>query len=190
MEHLTTAALEAGLDHLRRSPADLGTVELIVRRPAENEREVLPEGTLDLSEGLVGDTWRERPSSRSTDGGPHPDMQLNVMNARAALLVAGSDERRALAGDQLYLDFDISVANLPPGTRLALGSAVIEVTPIPHTGCAKFSARFGADALRFVNSPVGRELRLRGMNARVVVAGTIRTGDVVRKEAIDVGLAG
>jgi hypothetical protein len=157
--HFTTAVLEAGLDRVRESPWDNGTVELIVRRPAVDEREALIEATLDLRHGLVGDTWQDR-VGRS--GAPDP-------------------ERRELAGDQLYVDLDIGVANLPAGARLMVGAAVIEVTEPPHRGCLKFAARFGEDALRFVNSPVGRELRLRGMNARVVVAGTVRPGDTIRK---------
>lgn len=181
MEHLSLAELEAGLGHVRAAPADSGTLELIVRRPAKNQREVLAEGTLDLVTGLVGDNWRTRGSSSTPDGSAHPDAQITMMNARAALLVARDQDRRPLAGDQLYADLDISVANLPPGTRLALGSAVIEVTAKPHTGCAKFLARFGRDALKFVSSRTGRELRLRGLNAKVVVPGTIRAGDVIRK---------
>ncbi|HUZ24066.1 MAG TPA: MOSC domain-containing protein [Streptosporangiaceae bacterium] len=181
MEHLSTGALEVGLDDVRESPSDCGTVELIVRRPAVDEREVLAEGALDVRVGLVGDTWRERGSSRTADGSSHPDMQLTIMNARAALLVAGDPARRQLAGDQLYVDLDLSTANLPAGTRLALGSAVLTVTDQPHRGCAKFAARFGVDALRFVNSKVGRGLRLRGLNARVVVPGTVRCGDAIRK---------
>jgi hypothetical protein len=179
--HRTASRLEDGLDHVRNAPTEIGRVELIVRRPAVDEREVLDEGVLDLDEGLVGDSWKSRGSSRTPDGSAHPDMQLNVINARLSSLVAVDADRRPLAGDQLHLDLDLSQANLPPGTRLALGSAVIEVTEIPHAGCAKFRARFGADALRFVNSPVGRELRLRGLNAKVVVAGTVRQGDDVRK---------
>ena len=182
MEHLSTDQLEAGLDEIRRSPADRGRVELIVRRPAVSEREVLAEGRLDTVVGLVGDTWPQRRSTRTPDGSPHPDMQLNVMNARVVALLAGSPERRALAGDQLYLDLDLSEANLPAGTRLELGSAVIEVTAQPHTGCAKFSQRFGREALRFVNSEVGKALRLRGLNARVVVPGVVREGDSVGKQ--------
>ena len=181
MEHLSTAALEAGLDHVRHSPPDGGTVELIVCRPAVNERVVLDEGTLVADAGLAGDSWRARGSKRTADGAAHPDMQLTVMNARAALLVAQDPDRRKLAGDQLYVDLDIGVANLPPGTRLALGSAVIEVTGQPHLGCVKFAARFGKDALRFVNSRTGRALRLRGLNARIVASGTVRPGDVIRK---------
>ncbi len=181
VKHLSTADLEAGLGKVRASPAESGTVDLIVRRPAVDEREVLAEGTLDLDAGLEGDTWPVRGSSRTPDGSSHPGMQVTVMNVRAALLVAHDPERRILAGDQLYVDLDLSTANLPPGTRLALGSAVLEVSDQPHTGCAKFSARFGVDALRFVNSPVGRELRLRGLNARVVVPGTVRVGDAIRK---------
>jgi hypothetical protein len=186
MEHVMGADLEAGLDEIRRSPADEGRLELIVRRPGVNEREILAEGVLDHSDGLVGDTWKRRRSTRTPDGSPHPGMQLNVMNARAAGLIAGSPARWALAGDQLYVDLDLSEANLPAGTLLELGSAVIEITDQPHRGCAKFAARFGQEALRFVNSPVGRELRLRGLNARVVVAGRVRTGDVVAKVAPDV----
>jgi hypothetical protein len=179
--HLTASSLEHCLDHIRSSPTDVGRLELIVRRPAVDEREVLDQGELDLAEGLVGDTWRMRGSSRTADGSAHPDMQLNVINARLSGLIAVDPDRRALAGDQLHIDLDLSFDNLPPGTRLAFGEAVIEVTEQPHTGCAKFRRRFGADALRFVNSPTGRELRLRGLNARVVVAGSIRQGDEVRK---------
>jgi MOSC domain-containing protein YiiM len=176
---LTVNDLEAGLDHIRSSPTDVGTVALLVRRPAVDEREVLQEAELDPAHGVVGDTWAQRSSRRTADGSAHPDMQLNVMNARVIALLAGDPERRPLAGDQLYLDLDLSEANLPPGTRLSLGTAEIEVTDQPHTGCAKFSSRFGVDALRFVNSPVGKELRLRGLNARVVTAGTVRPGDAV-----------
>ena len=179
--HLEMPALEAGLDHIRGAPADVGRVELVVRRPAVGEREVLDEGRLDPAEGLVGDNWKARGSSGTPDGSADPDRQLNVIGARLSTLVAVDPERRALAGDQLHLDLDLSQDNLPPGTRLALGSAVIEITPPPHTGCAKFRGRYGADALRFVNSPAGRQLRLRGLCAKVVVAGTVRPGDEVRK---------
>jgi hypothetical protein len=154
---------------------------LIVRRPQIEEREVLDEGQLDPVEGLVGDSWSRRGSSRTADGGPHPEMQLNIMNARVTALLAQDKARWQLAGDQLYLDMDLSAENLPAGTQLAIGSAVIEVTPPPHTGCKKFVARFGLDAMKFVNSPVGRELQLRGINARVIQAGIIRVGDMAKK---------
>jgi hypothetical protein len=180
-QHLAFDLLEAGLDHVRAAPADAGRVELIVRRPAVDVREALDEGSLDLTEGLVGDTWGARPNKSTPDGRPDPLAQLTVMNARAAALVAVTPERWVLAGDQLFVDLDLSIDNLPPGTRLALGDAIIEVSPTPHTGCAKFHARFGIDALRLVNSPQGRALRLRGLNARVVVPGTVRRGDTVRK---------
>jgi hypothetical protein len=178
--HLTRDQLDAGLDEIRRAPADQGTLTLIVRRPSVNEREVLDVGELDPAEGLVGDTWQKRGSSRTEDGSRHPDMQLNIMSARTIALIAQSRERWPLAGDQLYVDLDLSEANLPPGTQLEIGSAAVEVTPEPHTGCSKFVKRFGADAMKFVNAPLGRSLRLRGLNARVVRPGTIRAGDVVR----------
>ena len=176
--------LEESLDHIRSAPAEVGMVELIARRPDVDEREVLSEAALDLQEGLVGDTWRVRGSTRTPDGSANPDAQLTLMNARAAAAIAGERERWPLAGDQLYVDFDISRSNMPPGSRAQIGSAVIEFSEPPHTGCAKFSARFGVDSLRFVNSEVGRDLRLRGANCRVVVAGTVRPGDEIRKLAL------
>jgi hypothetical protein len=181
LKHLTLETLEARLDEIRQSPKDEGVLELIVRRPETDAREVLEEGVLDLAEGLLGDTWKIRGSTRTKDGSPHPDMQLNLMNSRVIALLAQRKDRWALAGDQLFVDLDLSDANLPPGTRLALGSAVIEVTDQPHTGCHKFQARFGRDAGKFVNSAVGKELHLRGINARVVQPGVIRVGDVVSK---------
>ncbi len=179
---LTTEELEAGLDEIRRAPGDVGTVALIVRRPVEGEREVLQEGVLDLSEGLVGDRWSAHRSSRTPDGSPNVETQLTLMNARVVDLVAAGDrERWALAGDQIYVDLDISEANLPAGTRLALGSAVIEVSAEPHTGCVKFASRFGNDAHRFVNTKPLRHLRLRGLNAKVIEPGTVSSGDTIRK---------
>ena len=181
VKHLTKQELEAGLDHIRRSPREASVLELIVRRPQTNEREVLAEGELDLAVGLVGDSWSRRGSSRTADGSPHPDMQLNVMNARVIALLAQNKDRWPLAGDQLFVDLDLSADNLPPGTRLAIGEAIIEVTAEPHTGCQKFVERFGGDAMKFVNSAVGRELHLRGINAKVAQPGPIRVGDTVKK---------
>jgi MOSC domain-containing protein YiiM len=172
--------LETGLDAVRAAPADDGRVELIVRRPEVDARELVEEATLDLEDGLVGDNWHVKPSLKT--GAPNPDAQLTVMNARVTALVAGEDrERWALAGDQLYVDLDLSYRNLPPGTRLRVGEAVIEVPEEPHRGCGKFSSRFGVEALKFVNSAVGRELNMRGINTRIVTGGVVRTGDPVVK---------
>ena len=174
---LTITELEASLEQIRLAPRDEGELRLIVRRPAVNVREVLSEGRLDIVEGLVGDNWASRGSSSMPDGSANPDM-----NARAAALVAQDPNRWQLAGDQLYIDLDLGYANLPPGTRITIGLAVVEVTALPHRGCQKFLERFGVDALKFVNSEVGRQMNLRGINARVVQSGDIRVGDVVRKQ--------
>jgi hypothetical protein len=181
MSHLMMTELQAGLESIRQSPKDDGVLRLIVRRPSIAAREILQEGQLDLVEGLVGDNWRTRGSSLTADGAAHPDMQLNVMKSRVVALVAQHRDRWPLAGDQLLVDLDLSAENLPPETRLALGSAVIEVTRQPHLGCAKFVERFGLDAVKFVNSDEGKRFRLRGLNARVVQPGVIRVGDIVRK---------
>ena len=181
MEHRTAEELTAALDEIRQSPSATGTVELIVRRPAEDERELLDEGMLDLEEGLVGDVWKARGSRSRPDGSANPDAQLTLMNVRAADVIAVTPERKPLAGDQFFVDLDLSIDNLPPGTKLSLGDAVVEVTAEPHTGCAKFSARVGIEALKFVNKSPGRELRLRGVNARVVTPGAVRVGDAISK---------
>ena len=176
--------LQAGLDSIRASPCDDGLVEMIVRRPEVDAREELAECRLDCVEGLVGDGWRARSLAEDPAAAPNTDTQLTLMNARVIQLVAQERPRWSLAGDQLFVDLDLSTANLPPGTRLRLGSAVIEVSPEPHTGCRKFVSRYGLDAMKFVNSPVGRQLNLRGLNARVVEGGTVRVGDRIRKIGI------
>ncbi len=181
IQPLTMTELEAGLDKIRQAPTNQGRLELIVRRPQVGAREVLDVGELDLAEGLVGDNWNTRGSSRSKDGLAHPDMQLNLMNTRVITLVAQTKERWPLAGDQLYVDLDLSAENVPPGTQLSLGSAVIEVTDQPHTGCKKFVERFGADALKWISSPVGKQLQLRGINAKVIRPGTMQVGDLIKK---------
>lgn len=180
MGHLSTDQLAAGVEGVLAAPADAGTVELVVCRPAVDERQVLDEGTLVVGEGLAGDTYLERGSTRTGDGSAHPEAQLNIMSSRAVDLVADGDKDRwPLAGDQLFVDLDLTRANLPTGTRLRVGSAVIEVTAKSHTGCAKFAARFGIDAARWVNS--SDEHRYRGICAAVVEGGTVRPGDPITK---------
>lgn len=179
--HRSTEELEAGLELVRASPAEDGTLEMIVCRPAEDERVVLEEGRLDPGTGLEGDSWRARGSTSTPDGSANPEAQLTVMSSRVAALVAGTEDHGGLAGDQLYVDLDLSEETMPAGTRLEIGEAVIELTEKPHRGCEKFAARFGQDALRFVNTGEGRRLRLRGRNARVVVPGLIRRGDEVHR---------
>ena len=179
--HLSRTELDAGLDHIRQSPTDGGALKMIVRRPNVDEREVIEAGELSTEVGLVGDTWQARASRHTPDKSPNREAQITLMNARAVALIAQSADRWALAGDQLYVDMDLSIANLPPGTQLSLGSAILEVSATPHTGCAKFSQRFGVDAHKFVNSKEGSPLRLRGVNAKVVQGGDVKVGDVLRK---------
>jgi hypothetical protein len=181
VQHFDLATLEAGLDEVRSSPKDEGRIVMICRRPETEQREVIDEAVLDLAQGLVGDNWLTRGSKSTEDGSANPLMQLTLMNARSAALIAGESDRRQLAGDQFFVDFDLSVENIPPGTRLRLGGATVEITEIPHRGCGKFSSRFGVDALKFVNSDVGGELNLRGVNARIVEAGVVRAGDPIAK---------
>ena len=182
VRHLTREELDAGLDSIRSAPRDAGVVEMIVRRPAIGEREVLETGEVDLIEGFVGDTWRSRRNPHTPDGLPHPETQVTIMSARAIALIATDTSRWPLAGDQLFVDLNLGLDNLPAGTRLEIGTALFEVSAEPHTGCGKFVQRFGVDAMKFVNSPLGRSLCLRGINVKVVRNGTIHVGDTVRKQ--------
>ena len=181
MQYLSMTELEAGMDHIRQSPKNDGILEMIVRRPNVDEREALYEGELSTTEGLVGDTWKSRGSSHTADGSPSINAQITIMNARAIALLAQDEEHWSLAGDQLYIDMDLSDDNIPPGTQLTIGSAIVEVSAQPHSGCKKFSSRFGVEAMKFVNSPEGKQLHLRGINTKVIQAGMIRVGDIIRK---------
>jgi hypothetical protein len=178
---LSLSKLEAGLDHIRLSPKEEGRLMLIVRRPDVNEREAVEKCLLDPIEGLVGDSWKTRGSRHTPDGLANPNVQITIMNSRAIALVAQDETRWALAGDQLYVDMDLSDENLPAGTRLALGTTILEVSPEHHTGCKKFAMRYGTDATKFVNSKEGKRLHLRGVNAKILQAGTVRVGDVIKK---------
>lgn len=178
MSHRTTEELLAGIDHIREAPDGRGTVEMIVVRPSPQQREVLDEAAVTKEDGVVGDNWKDRVDDL---GMPNSEAQVTVMNARYTDLIADDRDSWPLAGDQFYVDYDLGVENLPAGSRFRIGSAVLEISVTPHTGCASFSRRFGADALRFVNSEIGRQLRLRGVNALVVEPGQVRLGDTISK---------
>jgi hypothetical protein len=181
VRHLSTDELNENLEVIRQSPADGGTLEVISRRPAIGGRDLVQEAELDLQEGLVGDNWKTRGQASDPPREPNPEAQLTLMNSRSAQAVSDARERWPLAGDQLYVDLDMGVDNLPAGTRLGIGSAIVEITAEPHPGCKKFVERFGMDAMTWVNSAEGKQLRLRGVNTKIVQAGTIRVGDTVTK---------
>lgn len=181
VKQLTLEEIEAEIAAIGASPQDNGTVELIVRRPERLQREILESAEFDLVEGLIGDNWRTRGSSSMPDGSANPGAQVAIMNSRTIQVLAQDLDRRALAGDQLFVDLDLSVENLPPGQRLAIGTVILEISDVPHNGCGKFTERFGSGATRFVNSREGRANRRRGVNAKVVQAGTIKTGDLIKK---------
>lgn len=178
--HLTSEQIEAGMDAVRESPRDSGALDVIVIRPAVDERLVLPLVEVDVDHGLAGDTWESRGSRMTEDGSANPGDQVTVMNSRFARLIAATEDRVPLAGDQLYVDLDLSWGNLPTGSRLTFDEVVLEVTDVPHTGCAKFRARFGMPALRQTNTPEGKDLRLRGINTTVVRGGMLRQGETAR----------
>lgn len=180
--YVTTEQLQASLAYIKKSPGDNCIVEMIVIRPDVDQRKILQEGYLDIDKGLIGDNWYTKGSSKTKDESSHPDMQLNIMNSRCISRIAKNKERWQLAGDQLFIDMDLSYKNLPTGTQLIIGAATIEITTIPHNGCKKFAQRFGTDAVKFVNSPDGKIYHLRGINAKIIRSGKIKVGDIVTKK--------
>ena len=179
MEHKDLETLQNGFEHIKKSPADNGTVELIAIRPEEDQRKELEEGMFDEIKGLIGDNWASRGHSKTTDGSAHPEMQINIMNSRIISLITTEKNDWKMAGDQLFVDFNLNKDNVPAGTRLSIGDAILEVTSVPHTGCKKFSQRFGVEALKFISTNTGRQWQLRGINARVIKSGAIRIGDQI-----------
>ena len=181
VKHLNMNELEAGINYILQTLDDKGPVCMIVSRPEIEIRKILNSASLDTIEGLIGDNWKHRGSSDTPNKSANPETQITIMNCRVIDLIAQSRERWKLAGDQLFIDMDISRNNLPPGSQIKMGSTVLEVSAKPHTGCKKFSDRFGLDALKFVSTPRGRELCLRGINARVLKTGVVKIGDIVTK---------
>lgn len=181
IQHLTTEQISEGLSYVLESPDDGGTLEAIVIRPAVDERVTLREADVSPDGGVHGDRWKHQCHLHLPDGRSHPDVQVTLMNARMIDLIAQDTSRWALAGDNMFVDLDLSDANLPVGSRLAIGSAILEISPVPHNGCKKFAQRFGKDAVRFVNTTQGKTNHLRGRYARIVQAGTVRVGDTITR---------
>lgn len=181
VRNLSLDELNSGLSEIRRSPKNYGVLEAIVIRPAENKRVSLQQCQVSSDLGIHGDNWADGCWLALPDGRPHPDVQVAIMNARAIALIAQAKDRWPLAGDNLYVDLDISDENLQSGQKLAIGSSVFEITDVPHNGCKKFAERFGKDAVKFVNSPDGKLFHLRGIYAKVIQAGSISVGDRIQK---------
>lgn len=181
VKHLTREEIEQRYTQLEPSPKEQGTVEMIVRRPDTLQREVVEQAEINTEKGMIGDNWYTRGSRHTDDGSAHPDMQMAIMNSRIIDVIAQERDNWAPAGDQLFVDFDLSEANLPIGQRFAIGDVVLEVSPFPHKGCKKFKERYGLGASRFINDLAYEHLRLRGINVRVIQGGVIKTGDTIRK---------
>lgn len=179
--YLTMDQLNEGIPSIESSPQNAGTLEAIVIRPATDQRQSLASCELSPKGGVHGDNWALGCWKSLPDGSPHPDVQVAMMNSRAIQLIAGESDRWPLAGDNLFVDLDLSESNLPPGTQLQIGEATLEITEIAHNGCKKFAERFGTDAVKFVNSPAGKQMHLRGIYAKIVEPGTVNVGDVITK---------
>jgi len=162
----TAQEFETGWAAVEPGPLGRGTVRGICIRVEEGVHETPERAEVTVEDGLVGDRWAH--------GGRDADAQITLMNVRVAELIGGPLD---LAGDNFQVELDLSEDALPVGTRLRIGSALLEVSPAPHTGCKKFRERFGLDALKWVND--NREQRLRGMNCRVLESGTVTVGDAV-----------
>lgn len=178
----TETEILEGFEAVRNSPSDQGLLEAIVIRPVSNERRSLQQCRLSPEGGTEGDSWAKGCWLKLPDGRPHPDVQICLMNSRMIHLVAGERDRWELAGDNLFVDLNLSRENLPTGQRLQIGECVLEITAQAHNGCAKFRQRFGPSALSFVNSPTGKQFRLRGVYAKVIQAGDVRVGDQITKQ--------
>ena len=179
--HLSLEELQEGLSGILRSPQDRGILKAIVIRPEVEARISLQQCELSPEGGVHGDNWARGCWMSLPDGRPHPDVQVTIMNARTIALIAQDEARWPLAGDNLFVDLDLSADNLPPGTRLSVGATLLEITAVPHKGCKKFAQRYGVDATRFVNSRDRLRLHLRGIYARILQPGVVAVGDAVAK---------
>lgn len=181
LKQLPITELELGIDEIKESPKDNGLIEMIVRRPETETREIINSCEISLVNGLEGDNWKARGSSSTPDNSADPEAQITLMNSRVIQLLSGDKENWQWAGDQFFVDMDLGIENLPPHSRIQIGSVILEISATPHTGCKKFSGRFGVEALAFISTPLGKSLRMRGVNAKVIQAGQIKVGDVIRK---------
>jgi hypothetical protein len=177
--HVTFDKLQEGLAEISQAPKNHGNIELLVIRPVQYERKVVNEITMHPITGCEGDIWHSKKTSSTPDGKPNPERQVTLINSRVLALLEGAKDTWPKAGDQVYVDMDLSKENLPAGTDLSLGSAIIRVSAQPHNGCKKFAERYGIDATRFVNSSLGKAKSLRGINCYIVKEGIVKMGDTV-----------
>jgi hypothetical protein len=180
-KHRTRAEIEAGIGPVLQSPAEGAAVEALFSRPAPGKRLDLPALEVSVSGGIAGDHWSLGCWKTLPDGSPDPDVQVSLMNRRMLHLIAGARDNWARAGNNIIVDMDLSIDNLPIGQRLRVGTAELEIGPVANTGCDFFIERYGRDACVFVNTGIAKQKRLRGVYARVVKDGQIRIGDIIRK---------
>lgn len=180
-QHVTAEQLAAGIAELCDSPREQGRVDLVVVRPMQGKRQCLERVLISLEAGVVGDRWLTTSWKKLANGSAHPAVQVTLMNARCIRLIAGEPTNWAIAGDNLFVDLDLSRENLPTGARLKIGECILQITSVAHNGCWKFKDRFGEAAVKFVNSPEGKKLRLRGVHARVVQGGEVAVGDCIER---------
>lgn len=181
MKFVTQPEIDQRLSSVLDSPKDQGTVEMIVVRPFKNQRKTLIHVLFSPEAGVTGDNWKTQCWKKLNDGQSDPDVQVAIMNARMIDMLTDDKAHWPLAGDQLFVDFDLSVTNLSPGDQLQIGDAVLQITAEPHRGCSKFKQRFGELAMHCVNSAQGDAHRLRGIYAKIISAGNVSVGDVIHK---------
>jgi hypothetical protein len=178
---ITAAELEAALPSVLAAPGGAGLVRLLCTRPQPNARAFPEVLTLSRGKGATGDYHPARPWLRLPDGSPDPRIEVSIMPWRVLDLVWRERDRVAHPGDNIAVDMTLAEADLPAGTRLAAGTAILRVSDVPNDGCAKWKVRYGKAAHDWITTPDHLRLRLRGLYAAIEQDGEVRIGDTLRR---------